>query len=299
MDAPKENEGGETTQLAQHVDHGHGHGDGGTCSKVKAVMQEYNLPLIMGVVFAMLAANLAYDPYHAFWHTQWGHIYIFGHKLSGHFVINDIGMAFHFAIATKEIVEACLPGGSLNPPSKALNPIVSTLGGVFGPVGFYFLFAAVFQATDSFPCPDTDFGCVGTGVAVGDGAAHRRLAVASGAATPSVFDATTCGQDGYSCSNFGCNFTSVVSHSNTSHAAALGDYFPAGVVFNGWGISTATDIVLAWMIGKRVFGNGHPAIPFLLLLAVADDALGIVIIAIFYPDPHHPARGPRTTTTLG
>ena len=78
MDAPKESEGGETTQLAQHVDHGHGHGDGGTCSKVKAVMQEYNLPLIMGVVFAMLAANLAYAPYHAFWHTQWGHIYIFG-----------------------------------------------------------------------------------------------------------------------------------------------------------------------------------------------------------------------------
>ena len=26
---------------------------------------------------------------------------------------------FHFAIATKEIVEAALPGGTLNPPSKA------------------------------------------------------------------------------------------------------------------------------------------------------------------------------------
>ena len=27
----------------------------------------------------------------------------------------------------------------------------------------------------------------------------------------------------------------------------------------------------------------HPAIPFLLLLAIADDALGLVILALFYP----------------
>ena len=30
------------------------------------------------------------------------------------------------------------------------------------------------------------------------------------------------------------------------------------------------------------------AVNFLLLLAVADDAIGLGIIAIFYPDPHHP-----------
>ena len=33
---------------------------------------------------------------------------------------------------------------------------------------------------------------------------------------------------------------------------------------------------------------GHPAISYLLLLAVADDLMGVVIITAFYPNPHHP-----------
>jgi len=37
------------------------------------------------------------------------------------------------------------------------------------------------------------------------------------------------------------------------------------------------------MIARLVFGAGHPAIPFLLLLAIADDALGLLILAVFYP----------------
>ena len=41
-------------------------------------------------------------------------------------------------------------------------------------------------------------------------------------------------------------------------------------------------------MARRVFGGRHPAIPFLLLLAVADDAIGLAIIAIFYPDPAVP-----------
>ena len=32
-----------------------------------------------------------------------------------------------------------------------------------------------------------------------------------------------------------------------------------------------------------IFPAGHPAIPFLLLLAIADDALGLIVLAIFYP----------------
>ena len=39
-----------------------------------------------------------------------------------------------------------------------------------------------------------------------------------------------------------------------------------------------------------MFGKGHPAIAFLLLLAVADDGIGLGIIAIFYPDPSHPTE---------
>jgi NhaA family Na+:H+ antiporter len=56
----------------------------------------------------------------------------------------------------------------------------------------------------------------------------------------------------------------------------------------GWGIPTATDIALAWLVASVVFGRNHPAISFLLLLAIADDAIGLAIIAIFYPDPGHP-----------
>ena len=34
--------------------------------------------------------------------------------------------------------QALLPGGSLNPPSKATNPLITTVGGVVGPVLCFF-----------------------------------------------------------------------------------------------------------------------------------------------------------------
>ncbi len=58
----------------------------------------------------------------------------------------------------------------------------------------------------------------------------------------------------------------------------------------GWGIPTATDIALAWLVARIIFGQRHPAISFLLLLAIVDDAVGLAIIALFYPDPHLPFR---------
>jgi NhaA family Na+:H+ antiporter len=51
----------------------------------------------------------------------------------------------------------------------------------------------------------------------------------------------------------------------------------------GWAIPCATDIAFSAMIARVIFPNGHPAIPFLLLLAIADDALGLMILAVFYP----------------
>jgi Na+:H+ antiporter, NhaA family len=63
-----------------------------------------------------------------------------------------------------------------------------------------------------------------------------------------------------------------------------------GELMRGWGVPTATDIALAWLTARAVFGAGHPAINFLLLLAVADDAIGLAIIAIFYGDPQTPAE---------
>ncbi len=50
----------------------------------------------------------------------------------------------------------------------------------------------------------------------------------------------------------------------------------------GWAIPCATDIAFSALVARMVFGR-HPAIPFLLLLAIADDALGLAILAVFYP----------------
>lgn len=78
-------------------------------------------------------------------------------------------------------------------------------------------------------------------------------------------------------------------------ATAGGMAFPAGIyalcciAFNrpeamrGWAIPCATDIAFSYMVAKYVFGARHVAIPFLLLIAVADDAGGLVVLAVFYP----------------
>jgi Na+:H+ antiporter, NhaA family len=118
-------------------------------------------------------------------------------------------MALFFDIAAKEITEACLPNGALNPVKKAINPLFATIGGVLGPIGVFLLMNSLFGRTE-----------------------WQR----------------------------------------------------------GWGIPTATDIALAWLVIKLLFGARHPAVSFLLLLAVADDAIGLGIIAVGYPDPAHPTE---------
>jgi NhaA family Na+:H+ antiporter len=75
-----------------------------------------------------------------------------------------------------------------------------------------------------------------------------------------------------------------VALTSTSGAAELS---------RGWAIPCATDIAFSAMIARVIFPSGHPAIPFLLLLAIADDALGLMILAIFYPS------GPLSITALG
>ncbi|MBN4059070.1 Na+/H+ antiporter NhaA [Endomicrobium sp. AH-315-J14] len=171
-----------------------------------ALLQEFSIPLIVGVLGALLWANVDMHGYHALIHySPLGP----DSHLNFHFIINDLFMALFFGVAAKEITEACLPGGDLNPPRKAINPLAGTLGGVVGPVGVYLL---IVQLT--------------------------------------------------------------------------GDQS----ILNGWGIPTATDIALAWLVARMVFGKGHPAVAYLLLLAVADDAIGLGIIAVFYPDPNNPVK---------
>jgi len=199
-----------------------------------SLLQEFSIPLIAGVFAALLAANLAPHWYHHWWgaiHGEHGEgvfdlgFAVFGHQVGLHFLVNDFFMVFFFGIAAKEITEACLPGGSLNPIKSAINPLLATLGGVLGPVAVFFalLFAWHGIAPGAFP--------EGWGMGGGEK------------------DLT-----------------------------------------KGWGIPTATDIALAWLVARAVFGKGHVAVNFLLLLAVADDAIGLVIIAVFYGDPSAPAR---------
>ncbi len=62
-------------------------------------------------------------------------------------------------------------------------------------------------------------------------------------------------------------------------AYAIGD----AEVVRGWAIPCATDIAFSYLVARVIFPQGHPAIPFLLLLAIADDAMGLIILAVFYP----------------
>lgn len=186
------------------------------------LLQEFSVPLISGVVVAMLAANGMPEAYHEAVHWKpFGDLAIFGHTLDLHFIVNDIFMVFFFGIAAKEITEATLPGGNLSPFKKAINPLFATLGGVLGPIAVFF--GGVMLATS---------------MGYYDAADAERLST----------------------------------------------------VHRGWGIPTATDIALAWLVARAVFGKGHPAINFLLLLAVADDAIGLGIIAVFYGDVANPAQ---------
>jgi len=145
--------------------------------------------LILGAGIAILWANLERESYVRFAH----HL---------HFIVNDIGMAFFFALAAKEVTEATAPGGPLHSPRRAAMPLAAAVGGMLGP-------ALIFVT-----------------------------------------------------------LTIVLDRPNLER---------------GWAIPTATDIAFSYLAARLIFGAKHPAIPFLLLLAIADDALGLLVIAAFYP----------------
>ncbi|KAH8061316.1 Na+/H+ antiporter 1 [Aureococcus anophagefferens] len=210
--------------------------------------QKYALPLVAGIILALVLANARAGGYrrwagashggddddgddglvddHGDDHgsSHGGHPTVFGLRVHGHdvtlhFLVNDVLMALFFGLAVKEIAEAFQPGGSLYPPGrKAVNPLCGTLGGVLGPIAAYF--AVLYAGT------------------------------ASGLLT------------GYDYAQYA----------------------------RGWGIPTATDMSVAWVAAICVFGAGHVAIKYLLLCAVIDDGLGLVIIAVAYPDPDAPVQ---------
>ena len=174
-------------------------------------LSQYSLLLISGAIIALIWANTDYDSYHHFVEMVLIDDFIIGHLHDGHrtltlhYLVNDVLMAFFFAIAAKEVWEAIiLKNGSLR-GKKAATPLVATAGGIIGPVAVYLALAMVLGSE--------------------------------------TYDA----------------------------------------VSRGWAIPTATDIAFSYLVGRIVFGAGHPAVRFLLLLAIADDAVGLLILAIFYP----------------
>src|SRR5688500_6581650 len=76
--------------------------------------------LILGTLSALVWANLEGESYIRFAHDI-------------HFVVNDIGMAFFFALAAKEVAEATAPGGPLHSPRRAAMPLTAAVGGMLGP----------------------------------------------------------------------------------------------------------------------------------------------------------------------
>ena len=64
-------------------------------------------------------------------------------------------------------------------------------------------------------------------------------------------------------------------------ALAIGANAPE--LLRGWAIPCATDIAFSYLVARVILGPRHQGIPFLLLLAIADDALGLLILAVFYP----------------
>lgn len=55
-----------------------------------------------------------------------------------------------------------------------------------------------------------------------------------------------------------------------------------------WAVPTATDIAYCWLFARIIFGKAHPAVTFLLVLAVLDDLIGMLIIAFYYTPEVHP-----------
>jgi NhaA family Na+:H+ antiporter len=60
----------------------------------------------------------------------------------------------------------------------------------------------------------------------------------------------------------------------------------------GWLAPSAVDIAFAYFMARMIFGAKHPAIPFVLLLSIASDAIVLGTAAFLYPTRElHPAAG--------
>lgn len=67
--------------------------------------------------------------------------YRFAHALA--FPVNNVGIAFFFALITKEVTEATLPGGALHPWRRAVLPVAAAFGAVVVSITRYLAFVRI------------------------------------------------------------------------------------------------------------------------------------------------------------
>jgi len=52
----------------------------------------------------------------------------------------------------------------------------------------------------------------------------------------------------------------------------------------GWQVPIGSDVVLGYLVARRAFGAGHPALHLLLLMAIGFDITGLVVLGLSDPD---------------
>ena len=51
----------------------------------------------------------------------------------------------------------------------------------------------------------------------------------------------------------------------------------------GWQVPLGCDVVLCFLVGRRIFGPGHPALHLLLLVSIATDILALLVLGLTQP----------------
>src|SRR5262249_18527049 len=89
-----------------------------------------HLLIPIGAVIALVWANTASESY-----------FVFAQRFG--FVVNEIAMAFFFALAAQEVLEAAMPGGAVHSWRKWTLPIAAAAGGIVGAAGAYLLYVSL------------------------------------------------------------------------------------------------------------------------------------------------------------
>lgn len=66
-------------------------------------------------------------------------------------------------------------------------------------------------------------------------------------------------------------------------AAALIETAEEASLGTGWQVPLGSDVVVCFLVGRRLFGPGHPALHLLLLLSIATDIFALLILGLTHP----------------